>query len=65
MNFQSPIVSEINECIEKTPKKRQIKLLCNLKKELQLKRKKTTQKDIQKISKLINKSILRTTPRKN
>ncbi|HNE49568.1 MAG: hypothetical protein U0T31_09065 [Chitinophagales bacterium] len=53
MNFQSAIVAEINECVEKLPKKRQIKLLNELKKEIKPKKKKVTQKQIMELSKEI------------
>jgi len=59
MFFQSPIVSEISEYVEKLPKSRQVKLLNDLKKELKPKPKKVTQKQIMELSKEINKSIFK------
>ena len=53
MNFPSAIVAEINECVEKLPKKRQIKLLNELKKEIKPKKRKVTQKQIMELSKEI------------
>ena len=56
MVLQTSIVNEISEYVEKLPKDRQVKLLNDLKKETQPKRKKVTQKQIMELSKEINKS---------
>ncbi len=54
MFFQSPILSEISEYIEKLPKERQLKLLNDLKRET-TKSKKPTAKNILELSAEVNK----------
>jgi hypothetical protein len=57
--FQSNIVSEISEYVDKLPKQEQIKLLSRLKKQIQPKVKKVSNKQILELSKEINKSIFK------
>lgn len=59
MVIQSTITSEILECIEQLPKKRQLELLSNLRRELQPKRKIATAQMIKELSEEINKSIFK------
>ncbi|QQR96989.1 MAG: hypothetical protein IPK18_08745 [Sphingobacteriales bacterium] len=59
MMFQSNIVSEISEYVDKLPKQEQIKLLSRLKKQIQPKVKKVSNKQILELSKEINKSIFK------